>query len=178
MVVTRPEIQDGSWEPLRYDLHFLTRWFTQVGICARVRAYEISSYLASRIDDLRRVVLAFVPDDLAEGVLDGGVIALDEVPVDILYSEGGFAYRLCQLMLLLQLMRPAADCWIVSGPLQKKIGGDYTDGPAADNGDLALLRGRRHAQVGSNESVRWLSLNRLEIRGPHSRWERFQRRWG
>ena len=32
-----------------------------------------------------------VADDLAESVFDGRVVGVDEVPVDVLHCEGGFA---------------------------------------------------------------------------------------
>ena len=38
--------------------------------------------LPGRINDLYREVLVFVPDDFAEGVLDGRVVRVDEVAVD------------------------------------------------------------------------------------------------
>ena len=50
------------------------------------------TYLAGRVDDLGRIVLALEPDDLAEGVLYRGVVAFDEVPVDKLNGERRFAY--------------------------------------------------------------------------------------
>ena len=40
------------------------------------------TYLAGRVDDLGRIILALESDNLAKGVLYGGVIAFDEVPVD------------------------------------------------------------------------------------------------
>lgn len=49
------------------------------------------SYLSSCIDDLSRVILSFVPYLLAESVLDRGVVALDEVAIDIANREGRFA---------------------------------------------------------------------------------------
>jgi hypothetical protein len=41
------------------------------------------SYLAGGVDNLGREVLALVADLLAEGVLDGRVVALYKVAVDI-----------------------------------------------------------------------------------------------
>lgn len=40
------------------------------------------TYLAGGVDDLSGELLAFVLDDLAEGVLNCRVVALDEVAVD------------------------------------------------------------------------------------------------
>ena len=48
-------------------------------------------YLAGGVDDFGSVVVVLVFDDAREGVFDGGVVRLDEVTVDELYSEGGFA---------------------------------------------------------------------------------------
>lgn len=44
-------------------------------------------YLASRIDDLSRIVLVLVLDHLAERILDGRVVAVDKVPVDELHRQ-------------------------------------------------------------------------------------------
>jgi hypothetical protein len=41
-----------------------------------------AAYLTRGIDDLGREVLGLVADDFAEGVFDGGVVALDEVTID------------------------------------------------------------------------------------------------
>ena len=48
--------------------------------------------LAGGVDDLDGEVLVAVADDFAEGVLDGGVVGVDEVAVDVLDCEGGFAW--------------------------------------------------------------------------------------
>lgn len=53
---------------------------------------EERAYLAGGIDDLGGVVLVLIPDDFAEGVLDGGVVALDKVAVDELHRQARFAY--------------------------------------------------------------------------------------
>lgn len=45
------------------------------------------------VDDLDGEVRVTVADQLAEGVLDGGVVGVDEVAVDVLDREGGFAWR-------------------------------------------------------------------------------------
>jgi hypothetical protein len=49
------------------------------------------AYLSSGIYDLGGIVLTLDPDHLAEGVLDGGVVALDKVAIDELYGKRGFA---------------------------------------------------------------------------------------
>ena len=47
--------------------------------------------LPRRIDDLDRKVMVLIANHLAESVLDGGVVGIDEVAVDILYSERALA---------------------------------------------------------------------------------------
>ena len=51
--------------------------------------------LAGRVDNLGRVVLPLVADLLAKRVLDGRVVALDKVPVDVAHREGRFAFFFC-----------------------------------------------------------------------------------
>lgn len=51
------------------------------------------TYLAGRVDDLGGIIHALVADDLAERVLDRGVVALDEVAVYELDRERGFACK-------------------------------------------------------------------------------------
>lgn len=48
--------------------------------------------LASCINDLDRKVLVFVSNDFAEGVLDRGVVGVDEMAVNVLNREGALAY--------------------------------------------------------------------------------------
>lgn len=57
-----------------------------------LRVEDAVLILAGRVDDLGRVVLPLVPDLLAEGVLDGRVVALDEVPVDVADGERRLAW--------------------------------------------------------------------------------------
>jgi len=45
------------------------------------------SYLASGVDDLGGKLLVLVPNDLAERVLDGRVVAVDKVAVDELHRQ-------------------------------------------------------------------------------------------
>jgi len=49
------------------------------------------TYLTGGVDDLGSVVLALDLDHLTEGVLDGGVVALDEVAIDELDGQGALA---------------------------------------------------------------------------------------
>lgn len=48
--------------------------------------------LARGVDDFGREVGGAVADDFGEGVFDGGVVGVDEVAVDILDCERGFAW--------------------------------------------------------------------------------------
>ena len=48
------------------------------------------THLSCRVDYLRREVFPFVGDDFGEGVFDGGVVALDKVPFNILDRERRF----------------------------------------------------------------------------------------
>ena len=48
--------------------------------------------LSRGVDHLNGEVVVAVADDLAEGVFDGRVVRVDEVAVDVLDCEGGFAW--------------------------------------------------------------------------------------
>jgi hypothetical protein len=52
-----------------------------------LRVQDAVLVLPGRVDNLRQVVLPFVPDRLGEGVLDGRIVALDEATVDELDRE-------------------------------------------------------------------------------------------
>ncbi len=52
---------------------------------------KMRAYLARGVDYLRRIVLTTVPDDLAECVLDSGIVAVHEVSIHKLHCERGFA---------------------------------------------------------------------------------------
>ena len=52
---------------------------------------KLTAYLTRRVDYLRREVLTAVPDDLAECILDGGIVAVHEVSIHELHCERGFA---------------------------------------------------------------------------------------
>jgi hypothetical protein len=54
--------------------------------------------LPRRVDDLESEVLIPVADDLAESVFDGRVVRVDEMAVDELDCEGGFAYAWVRLV--------------------------------------------------------------------------------
>lgn len=58
--------------------------------------------LASSVDDLHGKVLVPIPDDFAEGVLDGGVVGVDKVAIDILDRQRALA---CKLMMM------STCCW-------------------------------------------------------------------
>lgn len=64
------------------------------------------TYLASGVDDLGGELLAFVLDDLAEGVFNCRVVALDKVAVDELHRKRGLA---CVVASVLQLQLQACD---------------------------------------------------------------------
>lgn len=49
------------------------------------------TYLASRVDNLRREVLSLIPDLLAERVLDGRVVTFYEMPVHVAHGQRGFS---------------------------------------------------------------------------------------
>lgn len=94
-------------------------------------------YLPSRINQLRRKVLVLVADDFAEGVLNGGIVAVDKVAVHELHRETRFAWsHRSQLLVLLTCSGQSGRSWA-----------SLTDGAAADNGHLSLL-GRRHLAAG------------------------------
>lgn len=48
---------------------------------------KLSAYLTRRVDYLRREVLTAVLDDLAECVLDGGIVAVHEMSIHKLHCE-------------------------------------------------------------------------------------------
>lgn len=49
--------------------------------------------LPGGVDDLDGEVLVAVPDDFAEGILDGGVVGVDEVAIDVLDGERALAWE-------------------------------------------------------------------------------------
>lgn len=51
----------------------------------------MSAYLTRRVNYLRREVLTAVLDDLAECVLDSGIVAVHEMSIHELHRERGFA---------------------------------------------------------------------------------------
>ena len=60
-----------------------------------VLAVQYAILVLSRcIDDLHCEVMVPIPDDFAEGVLDGRVVGVYEVAVDVLDCEGAFACAL------------------------------------------------------------------------------------
>jgi hypothetical protein len=82
------------------DLHHLKRLQRRHAVDEHVavdadevlRVEDAVLVLAGRVDNLGRKLLPLVADLLAEGVLDGRVVALDKVPVDVADGEGGFAW--------------------------------------------------------------------------------------
>lgn len=47
--------------------------------------------LTSSVDNFCGIVLAFIPNCLAKGILDRWVVAIYKVSVDKLYRKGGFS---------------------------------------------------------------------------------------
>lgn len=67
-------------------------WHRHVRCALRLQGQTASlAYLSCSIDDLCSKVLILVFNHLAECVLDGGIVALDEVAIDKLDGERGFA---------------------------------------------------------------------------------------
>lgn len=97
---------------------------------AMLRGERKLVYLAGGIDDLRGKVLVLVANHLAEGVLNGRVVAVDKVAVDKLHRE----------------TRLACPCLSATAPMACDAGTinaqTLTHGSAADNGHLSLLGGR------------------------------------
>lgn len=56
-----------------------------------LRVQDAVLILSSSVDDLKSIVLVFNLDLFAKRVLNGGIVALDEVVVYISNGEGGFA---------------------------------------------------------------------------------------
>lgn len=56
-----------------------------------LRVKDAVLVLAGSVDDLGREILVLIPDDFAEGILDGWIVALHEVTVDELDSQTRFA---------------------------------------------------------------------------------------
>lgn len=99
---------------------------------------ENLTYLASSIDDLSCEILVLPLDHLAEGVLDGRVVAVDKVTVDELHRHTRLAcINLCQLYLRCKVAEHKAHSLHM-----------LTDSSTADNGHLSLL-GRSGHLVGS-----------------------------
>lgn len=125
----------SSYPTLLSALHFDTRI---------AGPWKISTYLASSINDLGGVLLALVLDDLTEGVLDGGVVALYEMTVHELHRERGFTLSN-----------------VSESERERDEGKRLTDRPAADNGDLALFGWSSH--VYDLSLVSWLSKGDLQV---------------
>jgi hypothetical protein len=70
------------------------RWGVDLGVASRRGGKENLMYLASRIDNLSRIVLVLVLDHLAKSILDSRVVAVDKVPIDKLHRHTRLACRL------------------------------------------------------------------------------------
>lgn len=53
----------------------------------------MKTYLAGGVDDLRREILTTVLDDLAECILDRGIVAVHKMFIHVLHCERGFAWQ-------------------------------------------------------------------------------------
>jgi hypothetical protein len=78
-----------------------------------LRVQDAVLVLPGRVDNLGRKLLALVADLLAKGVLDGRVVALDKVPVDIADCQRGLA---CLFQTRI--------AWLVRGSLSREGRGD------------------------------------------------------
>jgi len=80
------------WIPM-YNLEFM-RLYSSCSFCQR-NAYPAvclrSSHLSSGVDDFGEKGLAFVLDLMTEGILNGRVVALDEVTFAVLHRQGRLA---------------------------------------------------------------------------------------
>ena len=57
------------------------------------RGDNSAANLTRGVDDVTIIVDAVVADSFREGALDGGIVRLDEVILDVLYNVRGFACR-------------------------------------------------------------------------------------
>lgn len=97
--------------------------------------------LAGGVDHLDGKVMVAVADDLAESVLDGRVVGVDEVAVDVLHCERGFA---CARVVFVRRRVAFAFAGWWRRDESGRRGGIHTDRSTADDGHLALLLLRRH----------------------------------
>lgn len=58
------------------------------------RVQDAVLILAGGIDNFSSIVLTLKSNDLAKGILDGGIVALDEVAVDELHRQRRFACKM------------------------------------------------------------------------------------
>lgn len=80
-----------------HDACEIVDWWWQGGCGSRVWLYDAGRkeklmYLSRRIDDLCRKILILVPNQFAKSVLDGRIVAVDEVAVDKLHGQTRFAW--------------------------------------------------------------------------------------
>ena len=78
-----------------------------------LRVEDAVLVLAGGVDHLDGKVMVAVADDFAESVFDGRVVRVDEVPVDVLHCERGFAWA--RVVLLVKRMG-AFCCWLETRP--------------------------------------------------------------
>lgn len=116
--------------------------------------------LTCGVDDLHGEVLVPVANDFAERVLNGRVVRVDKVPVDILNGEGTLAWLpqvlsaftfaggmhclVCHVRLRVAFMRVGVGTCVQRGKWDVLLCDGRTDRSTADNGHLALLLLGRH----------------------------------
>lgn len=103
------------------------------------------AHLASRVHNLRRIFLSLGLDDLAEGILDGGIVAFHKMVLDESHRECGFACKEGSVL---------GHTDSSSTTLQ------LTDRSATHDSHLALLD-RSHGEVKLRELLELLELLKL-----------------
>jgi hypothetical protein len=80
----------SSYPTLSSAFHIKTQNNRPMCSAYTYKGEEISTHLASSINDLSGVFLALILDNLAEGILNRGVVAFHEMAVHELHRERGF----------------------------------------------------------------------------------------
>lgn len=100
------------------------------------KLHQSLTYLTSCVDDLSGVLLVLVLDNLAESILNGGVVALDKVSINKLDGERRFAYS------KYSALNTKHDFCLELGSKSelniKRV--QHTDRATANDSDLSLLR--------------------------------------
>lgn len=109
---------------------------------------ERRPYLPGSVYNFSRVVLAIVLDDPAEGIFNCGVVAFDEMVLNKADCERRFACGTNNSA----LDNCKDNCKGKKKQFEHRSGVILTDGAAADNCDLSLLRRGRHVD-GANSTA-------------------------